>query len=344
MESPKYVQTSLAAAMTLDLKPGKFHREAELGTLNLLLTYKNGCIANCAYCGLSRSRIEEKTFIRVQWQTYPLDKIINRVKTQDTPLKRVCVSMVTHRKALDDLLQVTREVKSGVDLPISALITPTLIRDKEDLIDIQKEGVDRIGISIDTATKELFENYRGAGVKGPHSWDEYWQTIKDSVEIFGTGMVGIHLIVGLGETEKEAIEVMQKASDLGAVSHLFSFYPERGTLLGGAERGSISSYRRVQLARYLIDNNISSLEKMKFNAHNQLVNFGISKTQLEQIIDAGEPFMTSGCPGQDCKVACNRPYGNERPSESLRNYPFKPNSDDILEIRKQIIEYEPQKR
>jgi biotin synthase len=51
----------------------------------------------------------------------------------------------------------------------------------------------------------------------------------------------------------------------------------------------------------------------------------------------GEPFMTSGCPGRDGKVACNRPYGNERPSGPIRNFPFMPEKEDIEEIKKQMV-------
>jgi len=39
------------------------------------------------------------------------------------------------------------------------------------------------------------------------------------------------------------------------------------------------------------------------------------------------------------KLACNRPYGNERPSEKLRNYPFLPNKKDIRDVRRQLKEY-----
>jgi biotin synthase len=65
---------SLAAAMTLGYKPGLFYRDARLYCINLLLTYPEGCGARCAYCGLSAERPktdEGKSFIRVQWPTFP---------------------------------------------------------------------------------------------------------------------------------------------------------------------------------------------------------------------------------------------------------------------------------
>jgi len=46
--------------------------------------------------------------------------------------------------------------------------------------------------------------------------------------------------------------------------------------------------------------------------------------------------MTSGCPGADGTVACNRPFGNERASEPMRNYPFVPGHQDVEMIRTQL--------
>ncbi len=72
-ESPDFVQTSLAGAMALGLEPGSFYRNAYPGSLNLLMTYQNGCRANCSNFGLARERKtepEEKTFIREKWPVY----------------------------------------------------------------------------------------------------------------------------------------------------------------------------------------------------------------------------------------------------------------------------------
>src|SRR5512136_513223 len=99
-ESPAYVQTSLAASLTLGLQEGAFHRNARLKGLNLLLHYEEGCSGRCHFCGLSRSRRESpqgKTFIRVSWPIYPLEEIINRSRTKDQ-IHRVCISMITHPK------------------------------------------------------------------------------------------------------------------------------------------------------------------------------------------------------------------------------------------------------
>ncbi len=339
-ESPEFVQTSTAAAMTLKLFPGRFYRGAKLKALNLLLTYKDGCKANCAYCGLSRSReINEKTFIRVDWPTFALDEIIARVNLYGKDIERVCVSMVTHKRAYEDMLSVIRRFRDETDLRISALISPTLIRDRDMVERIKAEGADMCGIAVDCATEELFTALRGRDVKGPHRWEHYWKVVEDAVAVFGKYNVSVHLVVGLGETEEEMLRAIQKAYSLGAEAHLFSFYPEAGSAMENHRRPSIGSYRRVQLGRYLIHKGYASYDDFSFNEAGQVVSFGVPQEVIDEVIDEGIAFMTSGCRGKGDEVACNRPYGNERPSEKLRNYPFLPNNEDKRDIREQLWDY-----
>ncbi|MFH1491345.1 MAG: radical SAM protein, partial [Pseudomonadota bacterium] len=116
MESPEYLRMSLAAAMTLGFKPGLFYRSARLYCINLLLTYKEGCAARCAYCGLSRKRpgeYDEKSFIRVTWPTYALDDIMERISSRKKRVKRVCISMITNKRSIRDTGEVCARLRSG---------------------------------------------------------------------------------------------------------------------------------------------------------------------------------------------------------------------------------------
>ncbi len=334
-ESPQYVQTSLAASLTLGFKTGSFHRNAKLKGLNLLLHYQDGCSGRCHFCGLSRSRQEgprDKTFIRVDWPLYGLDEVVERSKTKDQ-IHRVCISMITHPKALEDTLIVIKTFKEETNHFISVLIAPTLIREKESLEAMKKAGADRVGIAIDAATSELFDRLRGKGVGGPHRWDHYWHVLRMAIDTFGKYYAGIHLIVGLGETEKEMVETIQRAQDLGAHTHLFSFFPERGSPMEGDLPPALDQYRKIQLARWIINEELGSAAQMQFDEKGRLVDFGVP---VHPLIEKGDAFMTSGCPGRDGKVACNRPYGNERPSGPIRNFPFQPEPEDIEEIKEQL--------
>ncbi len=333
--SPEYVRTSLAASLTLGFQEGSFYRNARLKGLNLLLHYEEGCLGRCHFCGLSRLRQESpkgKTFIRVDWPLYPLGEIIERAKRKDR-IHRVCVSMLTHPKALQDTLYIIQRFKKETDLLISVLLSPTLIHDENPLKAMKEAGTDRVGIAVDAAPPQLFDRLRGKGANGPHRWDHYWDTVQMSAAIFGRFRVGIHLIVGLGEKEEEMVEMIQKGQDMGAHTHLFSFYPEMGSPMEGHPQPPVDQYRRIQLARWIINEASGSVNQMRFDEKGRLVDFGID---IEPLIRKGEPFMTSGCPGRDGKVACNRPYGNERPSGPIRNFPFMPEPQDMEEIKKQL--------
>ncbi|MEW6231696.1 MAG: radical SAM protein [Chloroflexota bacterium] len=341
MESPEYVQTSLAAAITLGLIPGRFRRDAKLSGLNLLLTYVDGCTGRCAYCGLAQGRElppkAERTFIRVRWPAYPLAELIERAKGLGGQLRRVCVSMITHRRAFADMNTVVRALRVELPLPISVLISPTMLpKPRPMLAEARASGADMANIAVDAATEALFNRYRQDGVGGPHRWKHFWETVEAAAEVFGRHRAGVHLIVGLGETEEEMIGAIQRAHDLGAHTHLFSFFPEPGTALAAWPQPSYGQYRRVQLARYLINQSLARAERMAFNRAGQVVNFGVG--EADETIAEGTAFMTSGCPGEDGQVACNRPFGNERPSQPLRNYPFPPEVEDIALIRCQLRE------
>ena len=113
-ESPDYLRTSTAAALTLEFKNGRFYRNAKLYCINLLLVYNQKCAASCAYCGLSGRREEEfkeKSFIRVDWPAYRLEEIIEKMGRFPERVKRICISMITRKSAPQDTTEVIRRIR-----------------------------------------------------------------------------------------------------------------------------------------------------------------------------------------------------------------------------------------
>ena len=335
MQSPDFVRTSTAAAITLGLRRGRFYRNARLGCINLLLTYPDGCRANCAYCGLSRERpgtYQKKSFIRVEWPVVSIDRILQAMQERRNRLGRVCISMITHADAVSDTLILTRRIRNAVDLPVSLLITPSLVT-PETLHSFKSAGADRIGIAVDAATPELFDAMRGSGVKGPHHWYRYWDCFAEAVQVFGVNRVGTHLIVGLGETEKEMVDALWKTREAGGFTHLFSFYPEPESALHHREPPPLDVYRRIQLARYLIDEGMITRDTITFDAKDRIAGIGLPADQLDTVIQSGKPFGTSGCPDSSGRVACNRPFANSLPGPDVRNLPYPPDDSDIKRFR-----------
>ncbi len=334
--------------MTLGFKKGIFYRDAKLYCVNLLLTYQEGCRASCAFCGLSKTRLldgneREKTFIRVEWPIYELEKIIEAlISDKCKHIERVCVSMVTNKRALRDILIVNEKISEKTDKSLSALISPTIIS-KDWLVELKNSGADKVGIAIDAATPELFDKLRGYGVKGPHKWDKYWSVVKESVKVFNHGNVGVHLIVGLGETEEQMAFIFQKVHNMRVNIHLFSFFPEPNSVLQDSNQPGIGQYRRIQLLRHLMALNKIHYENLVFNSKGQIIDFGKKNDLLDEFILEGKAFKTSGCSSKNLDVACNRPYANSTPFQAYmgecRNFPFDPTPEDIKLIKKQLMDY-----
>jgi biotin synthase len=358
LNSPEFIQTSLAAAISLGLEHGSFKEPVTLTGLNLLLTYEDGCIGRCSYCGISglrqgkpgifsennsndqRSRKNCKnpgTFIRVKWPVYRLEEILEKLIRHEDRFKRVCISMITHRNAVRDTIFITEKIKNVSNLPLSLLISPTVIHSKKTLEQFRDAGAEMIGVAIDAASRQIFKKYRGTGVHGPHNWEKYWRVLKWAVDLFGEFKTGIHLIVGLGETEKEAVEIIFRAHKSGAKTHLFSFYPEACTGLADSGPPDLLKYRRVQIARFLINERNLDISEIEFDNKANISSFNYD---LAELLKDGYAFMTSGCPCRDSEQisACNRPFANERPSEAFRNYPYVPDTEDLKTIEKQIAD------
>ncbi len=346
MRSPEYVQLSTAAAMTLGIMPGRMHRCECTRCLNLLLSYPEGCRANCAYCGLARHREAERdyadrNFIRVDWPAVPMEQVVDTVarNVAGSPFHRMCISMITHPRSDADTVEVLRTWTKRIDpgaIPVSILSNPTTMS-RDDVVRLKDLGADIFTVALDAATPAIFDRTRGKGVQSPHKWQKYWEILLAARDVFGPQKFGAHVIIGMGETEYEALALVQQLVDLGGHSHLFCFFPEQGSLMDHLPATPRDQWRRVQLARYLIDYAGIRLEQMRFDALGRVVDFGLPEPELGDVVSAGIAFRTSGCPGKfrDDVSACDRPYGDSPPS-NIASFPFQPNGNDLRRIRRQL--------
>ena len=346
MRSPEYVQMSNAAAITLGIMGGKMHRCGCTRCLNLLLTYPEGCRANCAYCGLARHReadrdYADRNFIRVDWPAVPMAEIVERVARdgEQSPFHRMCISMITHPRSDADTVAVLKAWTSRIDpatIPVSILSNPTTM-ERGDVQRLRDLGADIFTVALDAATPEIFDRTRGKGVQSPHKWQKYWDILLHARDIFGPQKFGAHIIVGMGETEREVLALVQQLVDLGGHSHLFCFFPEQGSLMDHLPATPRDQWRRVQLARYLIDYAGVRVDQMSFDAEGRVTGYGLAPAEIDNVIAAGVAFRTSGCPGKfrEDVSACDRPYGDSPPS-NIASYPFQPNKHDLRKVRRQL--------
>jgi biotin synthase len=147
----------------------------------------------------------------------------------------------------------------------------------------------------------------------------------------------MHLIAGMGETERDVLEVIARLRAAGGHSHMFAFFPERGSLMDHLPAVDRGAWRRVQLARYLMDYRGATLDRFAFDAEGRVTGLGIEDAERDALVASGIPFRTSGCPGKERKdvSACDRPYGDSPPSD-IASFPFAPATRDIARIRRQL--------
>ena len=74
---------------------------------------------------------------------------------------------------------------------------------------------------------------------------KFWNDARD---IFGPQKFGAHIIVGMGETEHDVLALVQQLVDMGGHSHMFCFFPEKGSLMDHLPATPRDQWRRVQLA------------------------------------------------------------------------------------------------
>lgn len=336
--SPEYVRISMAAAIELGLKPGRMFRDARCRCINLLQNYPEGCYANCTYCGLARERPgvpEDNTFIRVAWPLFPTDLVAEKIAEHADSVGRVCIAQVQDHRAYNDLIDMIRRVRRLSDTPISALVSATTLNE-ERLVCIREAGADIVGVGLDAASEKVFYHTRGRGAKGPHDWRYHWRIIRAARALFGPYKVNCHIIVGLGETDRELVELFYQLKAEQIAGYLFSFNPELGTAMQAVPRAPIHRWRRIQLTKYLIENHDLPRKALEFDPEGNLIRIHAPDLVVEVAVNTGLPFMTNGCPDRNGVMACNRPYGSYRPGEEFRDYPFAPETDDLIQIRQQM--------
>lgn len=338
--SPDWVRVSAASAIALQFRSGRFSREFEFGGINLLLNYEDGCRSDCAYCGLARTRpgdYEDKSFIRVEWPLLKTSELVDRMAEKASSLTRLCISMVTSPLAYRDTVEITKQIRAKVKTPLSILVAPPTLNRRK-LENFAEIGVDMIGVGLDAVTEELFRSLRtdvpagGAGL----SWEKYWSVVDDARDIFGPWKVNCHTVVGLGESDRDLIEMFFKLKEREIFPYLFCFNPEPDSRLGEMEKSPISRWRRIQLAKHLIEKYDYSQSAFSFDDEGNLAHMKGAPSQVNAVVETAIPFMTDGCPGENGEPGCTRPFGSYKPTEEFRDFPFLPDGTDLIGIRNEL--------
>ena len=298
-------RVSVGSAAVLGLR--KIQMDAAPTTAYVLLG--GHCQRDCAFCAQARSsRAHPGSLSRVMWPRFRAAEVDAAVwrAYQDGAIQRVCFQVTVNSGYIEETKRAVEGLAQACEVPICVSIAP---RSTEDVAALLAVGAERVTIAIDAASEEIYARVKGG------SWSHTWGLIERCSGLFPE-RIGTHLIVGLGESEREMIVLMQQLSDLGVGIGLFAFTPVSGTALSVSSPPPIEQYRRVQVALWLLQHRLAREEDFEYADCGRLVSYGPDTGKLMAYMVDGQAFRTAGCAG------CNRPYYNERPGGTLFNYPY----------------------
>lgn len=262
------------------------------------------CRNSCKFCAQGAASKKSAFLSRVTWKIEDDDRVYRETARcyEQGALKRACFQVVRDGGHLNVTLDAVRKLKSRCSIPVCVSINGVDIEGIEQLIDA---GVEFVAISFDAVTPSLYEKIKGGG------FDNLWHLYEQAVKRFPNHIV-VHAIAGLGETEKEMVDFLERLYKKGTPASLFAFTPLPGTEMAKHPPPPLDSYRRLQAAHYIIRH---SLERVyRFDNKGRIV-FDEDKAAWMLKNLPGRAFETAGCPD------CNRPLYNERPGQTPYNYP-----------------------
>lgn len=297
-------------------------------TAYLQIYTEERCKANCLFCAQAKDSRAELTHIaRGMYIPADLDAVVSRLKKayEKGYIRRACIQTALYDKWWEDTVYLIKKIRAENHIPISLSVFP--LRDAK-YNELKNLGVNEIVIPLDACTPGLFDKIKGKSAGGPYAWERHLDGIKRATRFFES--MGTHLIIGLGETDEDAVKIIDELHGCDVNTALFSYtyVPGAQLVLEPDKEESIRHYRAIQLARYLILEGIAAYPDMRFT-DGALCDFGAKRDVILRIIEDGTAFQTSGCP------ECNRPMANETFSR-MYNFPRKLNSKEIASVKKEL--------
>ena len=299
------IRASAATASLLGLREWA----VEVMPTTLYFMLGDECRGACAYCTQGRDFLS-----RVRWPSFPINNVADRLGHLDGHARvgRICIQSLYYRGVVDDIVEAAG-LLGRYGIPVSVSMNPVGIGDFER---IRGAGVERVGIGLDCCTRELFSKWK----KNVPSWDEYMKGLDDAKRVFGNSTA--HIIIGLGESDEEAVGMIDHLYRKGIDVALFSYTPVRG-----GSPPPVGRYHAIQLARYLIAGG------MRTGADFSFEDGRLAEMEFPEGIEYGNAFLTSGCP------SCNRPFYNERVSGPMYNYPRRMGNGEIEKAIEEVKKY-----
>jgi len=233
------------------------------------------CTNSCAFCSQS---VDASSLSRIRWPEFNDELVIHKVNRSS--FKRVCLQCTSVGIA------EAAELIDRFEKPVSISYNFQSMEEVD-----RASCADRICIPLDAASAKVYEETKQG------DFTQRLELLAKATEKY-PGKISTHLIIGLGESEKEAVAILKHLHSLGISVGLFAFTPVPETKMEAGKQPDIKYYRRMQALNYSLMN-------------------GPAGTKA---------YETSGC------ESCNRPYYNERPGGIIYNYPRPLTDEEYHEI------------
>ena len=302
------IRLSLGTAIEL----GLLNKKSDIPPTTAYIMIGDKCSNKCAFCSQStESSTRKDKLSRVIWPEYSKEDILKAFEGyKGKNIKRMCIQSMASNDAHETVEEFISYIKDKINMPISL---SAKLEKSEDIERFFSCGVDKIGIAIDAANKELYENIKG------NNYEEKLDFINSMAHKY-KGKISTHIIVGLGESHKDIHDLYVHLKENNVTVSLFAFTPVRGTKMEKISQPPIQSYRRVQLMTYMINKGYTGDNFTFKNGYIENINLD---NEIRKDIESGYPFEIRGCKN------CNRPYYNERPGSTIYNYSRSLNEDEI---------------
>jgi lipoyl synthase len=264
------------------------------------------CSGKCGFCAQSSVAKNGDFLSRITWKPEKDEQVYRAIAEcfQNGELGRTCFQVVQNDDSFDRTTEAVTELKKYSQIPVCVSINGISVEQVGQLVEA---GVDKIAVSFDAAVPHVYRKIKGK------DWQDEWDFYEECVKLY-PGHIAVHLIIGLGETEEEAFNALERFYENNTSVSLFAFTPLPGTPMSKASPPDLASYRRLQILHYLLRNKIKKPENLFRFKNGQIIFSKNSKSWLLENIP-GKAFETSGC------SSCNRPYYNEKPGQVPYNYP-----------------------
>lgn len=312
----------LSEASAIEL--GLINKCSDIAPTTAYIMIGEKCDNKCWFCSQSQESSSRKDKLsRVIWPQFSKEDILKSLKNyKGDKIKRICIQSMYNDKAHKDVENFIKYIKDEINIPISL---SAKIENEDEINKFFSYGVDKIGIAVDAANKELYRQIKGG------DFDQKVEYILQQSKKY-PNKISTHIIVGMGETHEEICNLYKLFKENNVNVSLFAFTPVKGTKMENISQPPIDSYRKVQLMSYMIDKGYG-LDNFIFENGN--IKNIIIDNHIKEDINKGYPFEIRGCKD------CNRPYYNERPGKTIYNYSLpldkKQSELAIKQLNKEIL-------